>query len=481
VNQIKAEFQSLYNSRDQEVNRGRSENSLLESLIGNTSYISRELYTFFPVSALNQIATNKDLDERIINYAMSHQGQIITEHQQTNFDSKNIHTYATTGECGRVLEIPTEKISRLLKNSSIGTNLTMKGVGSTWYAREHGYRSPYIPDNQGIKTNLQEIHALRKISYYSSSGVLDLEDGLAEFNTSLKLIAEGVENVQVPVSLVGIKSMFSEDGQLIPLDHFKQNGTLGISENPVILSRLAGTNLRLMDLDVLNSLGYTDSMRKILVVMTKQFGKKYHRDKENFSEADYIIELLKKIVKNEMKIIMLGYSLMATHWQDMIRNMSLMGDRFDCEGVVFDGIFKPSDVESGSKDIIEAMCSMYSIFKKVCPDLELSTYHYTLIDTVTNEYNQSLGYIPKLREETSHYYISILSETNTKFGIFRSMLRVLVNIETKLFSSLQEKESLNIQVIELMQGKLGFNETMIGYIFRNNPTSTFRLDRDLNF
>jgi hypothetical protein len=477
---IKDKFNNIYGSRKEGFEIGRSENTLLESLIGKTAYISREFYTFFPQDSLEQIAVNSHIDPRVLSYVLDHQGQIMTSQQRTFMNPKDTHVYATTGECGRAIEVPTKPISSILKKALTGDILTMKGVGSTWYAREHGYRSPYIPDNQGIRSSLEEIHALRKLSYYKGDGVFDLETALNEFNTSLKLIVEGVENIQVPVAVTSLKYIYSEHGELLPLDHFKKAGTLESFQNPAILSRLTDTNLRLMDLDVLNTLGYDDSIKKILMVMAKRFHKKYHPTREIFTEADYIIELIKRIVKNEMKIGLLGYELIATHWQDMIRNISLMGDRFDCEGIVFYGVFNPNLLENSVNDISDSMLSMYSIFKKTCPDLTLSDYLYAIIETFVDEFANASEYLPKLRTETDRYTISTINNEATKVYAFQKLLTRLLKIKSNLFSNSKEKDDFNKKIIQLMRVKLGFDEQRVEYIVNRGWATSMQLDRDLS-
>lgn len=155
------------------------------------------------------------------------------------------------------------------------------------------------------------------------------------------------------------------------------------------MSRVGGTNFRFMDIDVLNYLGREDEVNNILTHTYLEFSRLFNHDLRNYSKKQYILDMTRRVVHNELLIRLLGYSNMSTHWQDFARNISLLGDRYDVEG-----IFKKPEVfhrnyivviGESIEEINSAVLSFYSIFKKSVPDLSLAEFILNMISTYIHD------------------------------------------------------------------------------------------------
>lgn len=221
---ISTEFCSLYDQNQSKL--GVSENRTLERLLGNSSYLLREWYAPLPQNSFATEMENHNLDPRLVSFAQSNIGQIITPQQYRLLNQKSyrVRLLSVTGESGRAIEIPTNNINLLATQSRPA--ITMKGVGSTWYAREQSSMSRYIPIHDRDIASVAERSALRALSYYQSRGVLNLKDAIYEYNTSLDLINQGVENIQTPISVVRLNSIYSAGMEMQSTEKCKRKNIL---------------------------------------------------------------------------------------------------------------------------------------------------------------------------------------------------------------------------------------------------------------
>jgi hypothetical protein len=447
---INEQFQMMYGGEQ------KKNDSLWPSLIGLSAFLSRDYYVNLPPEAVEVVQTNSEIDPQIVQYCLQTVGQIITPDQLEKMDeSIYINKFSVTAECGRVMEVPTNHTALQ------GLTLTHKGVGATEFARKYPLQNPYAGYVDLNHRNDVKQH-LRQLAYYDAVGVLGIESALKEFNMSLMLINLGIENIQIPVLVAKLKSIYDEDGSLTDtsdIDHLNVQNCGDIA----IFTRLTDTNFRLMDLKVLENLGKKDEIANILNHSYSIYCQKYSQN-ETKKFSDYIIFLIQRVAKNEMKMAMKGYFCDCTEWQDVSRNISLTGERFDCEGIGLIQDFNHEQVSRVIDYIFNSLLACFSIFKEHAEtsdpsvELKLSDFLLEILNTVVDTYFENL----------SDTYVHAFSRDWTLRGTFKYILNSLFFAKSDLISD-RDYRDYKTKVEEIINSsRFGFRKEYIKQMLRSS-------------
>lgn len=125
--------------------------------------------------------------------------------------------------------------------------------------------------------------------------------------------------------------MLDAEGVYQPIEHFKKQQIIDAELEPVLMFRALRTNLRLLDVVMLNEMEMGHAVRPLLESMLHQY--RLISGDARPSIARYLAWLCRKVLRQELPLILAGYEMSSGRWQDLGRNISLLGEEVDLEDV----------------------------------------------------------------------------------------------------------------------------------------------------
>ncbi len=224
---------------------------------------------------------------------------------------------------GRVLEVPQRIV---LDGVSFCVNA--KGCGATKLLR---HRRKMVTDNQ-ISRDTEKYGATFSSVPYSPEGLgcLTAIHALSEVRNTALFQAAGVRTQHI-LGLHALDALPGPDGSLRPLAELRECKLISPLLEPVILLRATHTNFRLGDLFALRELQMLGAARELLNLTIMEYSSITGRAATAQAYFDGVIDTA---VRGDLKAATLGF-IFGNRYQDMVRNITLMGEMVDNEGARF--------------------------------------------------------------------------------------------------------------------------------------------------
>lgn len=253
----------------------------------------------------------------------NHQRVIVTPETVKNMSESQlaqITVLASPYECGRVLEL-----DRKIDIDGMPCTITVKGAGSTKFARDTGGENPFMLAIHRYFT-AQEKESLTRFPFYQHYGVLDHAEALEQLAHSQELRAKGVDTERI-LAIYRITHLPDVLGELRPIEYFKTQGLIRSDWEPVLMFRAAKSNLRLLDAVMLEELGHKAALPTFYEHCLREY-ESYQQTRDP-ALKEYLAWLAKKVMRQEIPLILNGYEMSSGRWQDLARNISIMGEELD--------------------------------------------------------------------------------------------------------------------------------------------------------
>ncbi len=240
-------------------------------------------------------------------------------------ESQNALTVmASPYECGRVLELDDK-----VEIYGVPHVITFKGVGATTFARKTGGENPWMMAGHRHFTS-HDAEMLRSVPFWKHYGILDEKEALTELEGARRI--EGVEVDTEKILAIFKLESIPEGGVQKPISHYKNEGRVPGDFDPVIMVRAVKSNLRLLDMVMLDELQKEGSIPAFVEHVTAEYGR--YEKIENPTFQDYFFWLVKKMIGQELPLILQGYKMSSGRWQDLGRNVSTMGEELDTQDMI---------------------------------------------------------------------------------------------------------------------------------------------------
>jgi len=272
---------------------------------------------------LNPLVEGTSLEETI----RQHLRTIILPHHARKLKGKKrepLKVLSSPYECGRVLEA----------DNTITINgqehvLIIKGVGCTNKARTTGSDNPWMPRmHRSFKESDRQ--ALSQFPFLDCLGILHRKHAMEELQAVIQFQNMGVDTEKI-LAIYEITHMPDEKGNLRTVSYFKKKGRIYPDAQPVLMVRAVKSNFRLMDLMILEELGKTESIAPLVDHVLHE--ARYLIGPAAASVQDYFLWLVRKVISQELPLILRGFEMSPGRWQCLSRNISVFGEELDLEDV----------------------------------------------------------------------------------------------------------------------------------------------------
>lgn len=243
---------------------------------------------------------------------------------------EEVAVLASAYENGRVLEA-----DNMVVIDGEAYVITVKGVGATEFIKKSGGTTPWrlLLDNKDVSVKDDEKLKLAQFPFHDVVGVMTADAAFTEVEGAQDLQSKGADTEKI-LEIHEILEMPDEHGVMRPISYFQEKGIITSEDAPVLEFRAAKSNFRLLEPVMMDMLGKKDSVPDFLQHALARFGQ--HTATENPTFQQYVYWLTNKLYNQQLPLVLDAYDVSSGKWQDLGRNISLLGEELDLEEVEID-------------------------------------------------------------------------------------------------------------------------------------------------